>query len=48
MTSKVVLDSSILVEYVKQSKTELLDALAATETYDLYINSTVLSETTFH
>ena len=48
MTSKLLLDSSILVEYVKQNRTDLLDILAAPGRFDLFINSTVLSEVTFH
>lgn len=43
-----MLDSSILVEYIKQNKTELLDWLAKNDTYELCINSTVLSECTFY
>ncbi len=43
-----MLDSSILVEYIKQNKTELLDWLAKNDAYELCINSTVLSESTFH
>ncbi len=43
-----MLDSSILVEYIKQNKTELLDWLAKNDAYELCVNSTVLSECTFH
>lgn len=48
MTSKILLDSSILVEYVKQNRTDLLDVLAVPGRFDLFINTTVLSEVTFH
>lgn len=48
MTSRIMLDSSILVEYIKQNRTELLDGLAKNDAYELCINSTVLSECTFH
>ena len=48
MISKLVLDSSILVEYSKGNKTELLEYLIAETNIDLFINSTVLSEYTFH
>ena len=48
MTSRIMLDSSILVEYIKQNATELLDWLAKNDKYELCINSTVLSECAFH
>ncbi|QJD77768.1 PIN domain-containing protein [Spirosoma rhododendri] len=48
MTSKIVLDSSILVEYFKQNKTELLDHLIALGTVELMINSIVLSEAAYY
>lgn len=48
MTSRIILDSSILVEYTKRNKTELLDYLLQTRPGQLYINSTVLSEYTYH
>ena len=44
MTSRIVLDSSVMVRYFKQSKTELLDFLLKAEPVELCINSTVLSE----
>ena len=48
MTSELMLDSSILVEYVKERRIELLDRLLVIPNLKLYINSTVLSEYTFH
>ena len=48
MTSELILDSSILVEYVKERRIELLDRLLVIPNLKLYINSTVLSEYTFH
>ena len=48
MTSELMLDSSILVEYVKERRLELLDRLLITPNLKLCINSTVLSEYTFH
>lgn len=48
MTSRIVLDSSLLVEYFKQSKIELLDFLLKAELVELCINSTVLSEGAYH
>jgi predicted nucleic acid-binding protein len=46
-TSDVFLDSSILVEYERGSRTDLLDHLID-ENYRLYISEVVLSEFTFH
>lgn len=48
MTSRIVLDSSILVEYFKQNKIELLDFLLKAESVELCINSTVLSEGAYY
>lgn len=48
MTSELLLDSSILVEYVKERRIELLDRLLVIPNLKLYIDSTVLSEYTFH
>ncbi|GGC10598.1 type II toxin-antitoxin system VapC family toxin [Dyadobacter sediminis] len=45
---KIFIDSSILVEFKKQSKTELLLELIANSNIELVINSTVLSEYTFY
>lgn len=47
MISRIILDSSILVEYFKQNKTDLLDYIAGTNRYELCINSAVLSESAF-
>lgn len=48
MTSRIVLDSSILIEYFKQNKIELLDFLLKAESVELCINSAVLSEGAYH
>lgn len=40
---KVFIDSSVLIEYEKQTKTELLDALLESENF-LFINPIVVSE----
>ncbi|TLU97874.1 type II toxin-antitoxin system VapC family toxin [Dyadobacter luticola] len=45
---KVFIDSSILVEFRKHSRTELLLHLLDNPNLDLVINSVVLSEYTFH
>jgi len=47
ITSDVFLDSSILVEYERSDRTELLDYLCERDQYRLYINETVLSEYAF-
>lgn len=47
-TQSLVLDSSILVEYSKGRKTELLEYLLEKRPTELFINSTVLSEYMFH
>ncbi len=46
--NKVFLDSSILIEAIKGTKTELLDKLLNIDEYDCYINSIVVSEFMFH
>jgi len=43
-----MLDSSVLVEYFKRTKTDLFDYLVALPSTKICINSTVLSEVTFH
>ena len=45
---KVFIDSSILVEFKKQSKMDLLFELIANPEIELVINSIVLSEYTFY
>jgi len=47
-TNDLFLDSSILVEYERGKKLELLDCLGQHGQYRLFINETVLSEYTFH
>ncbi|RYF65581.1 MAG: PIN domain-containing protein [Cytophagaceae bacterium] len=46
-TNDIFLDSSILVEYERADRTELLDYLCERSEYDLFINETVLSEYAF-
>lgn len=48
MTSSIFVDSSILVEKLKERRIELYDRLAHTVGLTLCINQTVLSEFTFH
>jgi uncharacterized protein len=48
MISKLIPDSSVLVEYTKNNKTELLDHLLLTMSGKLFINSIVLSEYMYH
>lgn len=48
MISNLVLDSSILIEYAKNNRTELLDHLIAIMPAGLCINSVVLSEYMYH
>jgi uncharacterized protein len=45
---KLFLDSSILVEYVKGTKTDLLDHLLSDAQYTLFISQIVISEFYFH
>ena len=45
---KIFLDSSILVEYVKGAKTDLLDYLLNDASYTLFISQIVVSEFYFH
>ncbi|MDX1939088.1 MAG: PIN domain-containing protein [Saprospiraceae bacterium] len=44
MNNKVFLDSSILIEYRKGTKTDLLDGLLDSRKCELYISQTVTSE----
>ena len=46
--NKIFLDSSILVEYVKGAKTDLLDYLLNDGNYTLFISQIVISEFYFH
>ncbi|AEE49203.1 PIN domain-containing protein [Haliscomenobacter hydrossis] len=48
MSNKVFLDSSILIEYRKGSKTELLDCLLDDANYELFISQAVASEYLYH
>ena len=46
--TRIFIDSSILVEFKKRSRPELLLQLLASENFELVINSIVLSEYTFY
>ncbi|NEU65810.1 type II toxin-antitoxin system VapC family toxin [Spirosoma agri] len=48
MSSKLFLDSSILVEWAKKTQTSLFDHLANSDKYELCINHTILSEFTYY
>ena len=48
MSSRIFLDSSILVERTKGTRTELFDHLISNDRYDLSISQVVLSEYTFY
>ncbi len=48
MSSSIFLDSSILIEYTKNSRPELLEALLEDERFDLCFGSPVISEYLFH
>ncbi|MCO5249373.1 MAG: PIN domain-containing protein [Chitinophagales bacterium] len=48
IVNKVFLDSSILIEYLKGNKVELLRELLASPYIDLYISDTVCSEVLFY
>ena len=47
MSNKILLDSSILIEYIKGSKTDLLDALLQSN-HSLFYNPVIASEYLFH
>ncbi len=44
---KIFVDSSVIIEYLKGTQTELLEWFVE-ENFELYINSIVLSESLFH
>lgn len=44
MTNNVFVDSSLLIEYIKDSKTKLLNTLLSQNSIQAYINETVVSE----
>lgn len=46
--NKVFLDSSVLIEAIKGSQTQLLEKLMSDESYECCINSIVVSEFMFH
>ncbi len=47
-SQKIFIDSSILVEFKKQTRTDLLMALLANPRIELVISHTILSEYTYH
>ncbi len=47
MSVSIFLDSSVLVEYVKNRQTDLLNELILRD-YRLFINGTVISEFLYH
>ncbi len=48
MTNRVMVDSSVLIEYIKKKKTGLLDSLLNEDSIELYINETIISEFLFN
>jgi predicted nucleic acid-binding protein len=48
MNNRIFLDSSILVEYAKRSKIELLESLLRRTDLEWCISETVLSEYTYY
>lgn len=48
MSNKLFLDSSILIEWAKKTKTDLYDYLVANDSYELCISQIPLSEFTFY
>lgn len=48
MSNRIFLDSSILIEYTKNSRPELFEALLEGERFDLCFGSPVISEFLFH
>lgn len=48
MINRVLIDSSILIEYVKNNKVTLLDSLIDDKLSSRYINEIIISEFYFH
>lgn len=48
MINRMLIDSSILVEYVKNIKVKLLDSLLSNPSFSCHINETIISEFYFH
>ena len=48
MSNRIFLDSSILIEYTKNSRPELFEELLVDERFDLCFGSPVISEYLFH
>ncbi len=48
MSNDIFVDSSLLVEYIKDSRTDLLDALKSEPGINLFISQTVVSEYLFY
>ena len=47
MNNSVMIDSSVLIEYVKDSKTKLSDSLLGDDSITCYLNEPVISEFLF-
>lgn len=47
MTNKILIDSSVLVEYAKKNKTQLLDSLLEKDIVTCCINESIISEFLF-
>ena len=48
MNNSIFIDSSLLVEYIKGSKTDLLETLQSDPGFQLFISQTVVSEYLFY
>ena len=48
INSRILLDTSILIEYIKNDKVKLLDSLMDDPTVSCYITETIISEFYFH
>lgn len=48
MTNKALVDSSVLIEYIKKKKTKLLLELISDVATEIYINETIISEFLYH
>jgi len=47
MTSKVLIDSSVIIEYAKKNKTQLLNSLLENDSINCCINESIISEFLF-
>src|SRR4051794_38981370 len=48
MSSRILIDSSLLIEYIKGNKVLLLTNLLSDDENECYINETIVSEYMFH